>query len=393
VAVQIGAQVALRLLRRRAASTAGRIAVRSSGNRRPWWLVLPLLATPGAGGILLITLLVAALTAVSATEAFMQAGESAATTPDPGAVTGIPKVVLDAYTQAALHTSQYAPGCTGMRWSILAAVGQIESQQGAGHRIAANGDITPPILGPRLDGTGGTARILDTDRGRLDGDTIYDRAVGPMQFIPSSWVSMGRDGNGDGIADPNNIFDAAAGTVVHLCGRGAVNLADRTQLSRAIFGYNSSDAYVADVLSWITTFDRLGSTDAGTSTQVPGSVPAPDGTSTIATLIAIMQKSGLPYVVTSTYRPGDTSSYHGHYQAVDFAMPGSDTPQLLALDQYWARYAAGLSELIYTGPGGTCVKNGVVASCAAVYGAVVAEHHNHVHVAATPDQLRHIGVP
>jgi hypothetical protein len=219
-----------------------------------------------------------------------------------------------------------------------------------------------------------------------------------MQFIPSTWVSMGRDGNGDGVTDPNNIYDAAAGTVVHLCGRGPTNLADRAQLSRAIFGYNASDAYVANVLQAIDMFAVLGAPADGSaaSDDVPGAVPAPVGGNTIATIIAIMAKSGLPYTVTSTFRPDNSDSphksFHAFHEAVDFAMPGSDNPQLLAINQYWARYATGLSELIYTGPGGTCVKDGAVVSCNAVYAAVAAQHHNHVHVAATPDMLRRIGV-
>ena len=38
--------------------------------------------------------------------------------------------------------------------------------------------------------------------GRLDGDDTWDRAVGPMQFIPSTWAWSGRDGDGDGVAQP-----------------------------------------------------------------------------------------------------------------------------------------------------------------------------------------------
>ena len=55
----------------------------------------------------------------------------------------------------------------------------------------------------------GFAAIADTDGGALDGDARWDHAVGPMQFIPSTWQLAGRDGNGDGTADPFNIDDAA----------------------------------------------------------------------------------------------------------------------------------------------------------------------------------------
>ena len=79
----------------------------------------------------------------------------------------------------------------------------------AAARLRADGEVRPAILGPVLDGSDGNAAITDTDRGRYDGDTRWDRAVGPMQFIPSTWASWGRDGNGDGTLDPENIFDAA----------------------------------------------------------------------------------------------------------------------------------------------------------------------------------------
>ncbi|TFE25062.1 hypothetical protein E0F15_20615 [Frankia sp. B2] len=374
---------------------APRAAAASDGagntRSRPWWL-LALLVVVGGNFTVVITGLIVAAAAAALIPHFLGGGDSMA--PAPSAVTGIPAVVLDAYTQAARNAQQYAPGCTGMRWSILAGIGKIESGEAAGRQIAADGEITPSILGPRLDGSDGTQRIVDTDGGRWDGDTVFDRAVGPMQFIPSTWASMGRDGNGDGVADPNNIYDAAAATVVHLCGRGPTNLGDRAQLSRAIFGYNASDTYVANVLQAIDMLSALGAPADGSaaSDDVPGAVPAPRGGDTIETIIAIMAKSGLPYTVSSTFRPGDTGSYHSLHEAVDFAMPGADNPQLLAINQYWARYATGLSELIYTGPGGTCVKDGAVVSCAAVYAAVAAEHHNHVHVAATPDMLRRIGV-
>ncbi|CAO5248820.1 lytic transglycosylase domain-containing protein [Frankia sp. AgKG'84/4] len=380
---------------RRARASVGRRGRRSPDGdgekkKRPWWLLAIVMVLGGNYLIIGVVLLVVVLIPGASSLAGRQ-GDTIV--PAPSAVTGIPAVLLDAYAQAARNAQRYAPTCTGMTWSILAGIGQIESGQVAGHQIAADGQVTPAILGPRLDGTNGTARIVDTDGGRWDGDTALDRAVGPMQFIPGSWASMGRDGNDDGVADPNNVYDATAATVVHLCGRGPTNLADRSQLSRAIFSYNASDEYVANVLHWIDIFRSLGAAaGAATPGTVPGGVPAPRGTNTTDTIIGIMAKSGVPYVVTSTVRPEDTGSYHSLGQAVDFALAGADNPQLLAINQYWARYAAGLSELIYTGPGGTCVKDGMVVSCAGVYAKVVAEHHNHVHVAATPDMLRRIGV-
>ena len=75
----------------------------------------------------------------------------------------------------------------------------------------------PGIYGIPLNGSNKTAEILDTDAGQYDNDTTYDRAVGPMQFIPSTWSVVGVDADGDGVRNPQDIDDAALGTAVYLC--------------------------------------------------------------------------------------------------------------------------------------------------------------------------------
>lgn len=232
-------------------------------NGKQWGLVALLGASPvvlGVGGVLAATMAVVAV-------------GGGATASAPTSIPGIPPVLLQAYGQAAAQTAKVAPQCTGMRWSILAGIAQIESDQAAGTTIAADGTITPPILGPRLDGSGAggnTTPVYDTDHGQWDGDTVYDRAVGPFQFIPSSWQIYGADANGDGKADPNNAFDAALGAVKHLCGAGKRDLTDLAQLREAILGYNHSQTYVDEVTGWITRFDQMGAA-AGSTTPVAGS--------------------------------------------------------------------------------------------------------------------------
>lgn len=231
---------------------------KSTGAGRTWMIVALMCGAPvlvGLCGLFLVMALFMASTAP---------GTGAGSTP--ASVAGISPVLLQAYSRAAGQAPQIAPGCTGMRWSVLAAIAQIESGQAAGRQISANGAITPAILGPRLDGSGAggnTTPFHDTDQGRWDGDTSYDRAVGPFQFIPSSWRIFGQDGNGDGVTDPHNVFDAAAGAVAHLCGSEGSNLADPARLRQAILGYNHSDTYVAEVLDWIEHFDHLGSAQPG----------------------------------------------------------------------------------------------------------------------------------
>nr|WP_307680263.1 lytic murein transglycosylase [Streptomyces sp. V4I2] len=163
----------------------------------------------------------------------------------------LPASVFAAYRRAEARLASEAPGCR-LRWQLLAAIGQVESGQAGGGRVTADGTTVPPILGPRLDG-GAFAVIRDTDGGAYDGDTVYDRAIGPMQFIPSTWARWGADGNGDGRADPGNVFDAALAAGRYLCAGGA-DLSGSGDLDAAILGYNHSQAYLRTVRAWYTYF-------------------------------------------------------------------------------------------------------------------------------------------
>lgn len=171
--------------------------------------------------------------------------------------------VFDAYRRAETELRRSDPGC-GLRWQLLAAIGQVESGQARGGRVTADGTTRAPILGPRLDGHR-FALIRDTDGGALDGDTVYDRAVGPMQFIPSTWARWGADGNGDGRADPHNIHDAALAAGRYLCA-GDRDLSEPADRDRAVLGYNHSRAYLRTVLAWYAYFlegHRVVPDDAG----------------------------------------------------------------------------------------------------------------------------------
>ncbi|PSK96233.1 NlpC/P60 family protein [Murinocardiopsis flavida] len=189
--------------------------------------------------------------------------------PAPASVEGIPPRLLDAYTRAAAALAGMEPQCTGMRWQVLAGIGKIESSLLAGHDIDAAGDVSPPMIGPRLDGSGvggNTTPHRDTDGGRFDGDTEYDRAVGPNQHLPSGWDTFGADGNGDGKKNPHNVYDSALASARELClsaGSGGVDFTDRDQLADALFRYNRSHDYVTDVLAAIKEFDTAPRTPRG----------------------------------------------------------------------------------------------------------------------------------
>ncbi|MFC7991442.1 lytic transglycosylase domain-containing protein [Streptomyces pilosus] len=173
---------------------------------------------------------------------------------DPAAAeAGIPATVLDAYKQAEAALREKKPGCN-LPWQLLAAIGKVESGQARGGRVDADGTTLSPILGPQLDGNG-FALIKDTDDGAHDGNSTYDQAVGPMQFIPSTWAWAGRDGNADGRKDPNNIYDAALSAGHYLC-RFDWDLSDRGDLRKAILSYNNSTDYLNTVLSWLEYYRK-----------------------------------------------------------------------------------------------------------------------------------------
>ncbi|MFJ9810235.1 lytic transglycosylase domain-containing protein [Streptomyces sp. NPDC101158] len=175
---------------------------------------------------------------------------------------GIPATVLAAYQRAEQSIRSTDPACN-LPWQLLAGIGKVESGQARGGAVDANGTTTSPILGPVLNGVG-FANISDTDKGAYDGDAVHDRAIGPMQFIPSTWATWGQDANGDGKKDPNNIYDAAQAAGLYLCANDR-NLAVKADLDRAILSYNRSTEYLNTVLSWFEYYKR-------------GSHQVPDGT-------------------------------------------------------------------------------------------------------------------
>jgi transglycosylase-like protein with SLT domain len=109
--------------------------------------------------------------------------------------------------------------CPGLSWTVLAAIGQIESGDGQNE-------------GPSTAG-----------------------AMGPMQFLPSTWVLWGTDGFGDtGKPDILNPFDAVPSAARLLCGAGAAS--GGSGLRTAIFAYNHADWYVDEVLTLAAEYAR-----------------------------------------------------------------------------------------------------------------------------------------
>ncbi|MHB1170966.1 MAG: lytic transglycosylase domain-containing protein [Lacisediminihabitans sp.] len=202
-------------------------------------------ATPAA------TVAVAApLPAASATNAGpgITGAVTAAWVSKTASATGIPHTALQAYAAATLVVAAQDATC-GLSWNTLAAIGWVESRHGQIHggTIDASGLVTPPIYGVALDGNG-VALVPDSDGGAIDGDPTGDRAVGPMQFLPSSWRNWRVDASGDGVEDVQNIFDASFAAAHYLCRAGG-NLRTHEGWRTAVLAYNGSSQYLQDVIN------------------------------------------------------------------------------------------------------------------------------------------------
>ncbi|MEU0537043.1 lytic transglycosylase domain-containing protein [Amycolatopsis tolypomycina] len=205
---------------------------------------------------------------------------------------GIPATALKAYQNAADILGREQPACH-IDWALIASIGRIESNHARGGYVDAAGTTREPILGPQLNGQGNFAAIPDTDGGLLDTDPVWDRAVGPTQFIPGTWKGYASDGNGDGKSDPNNIFDAALATGRYLCS-GGFDLAKPDQLRGAIYRYNNSDTYVNTVILWADAYRNgimqvpdstvpIGAPNAALAPAPPSVPPPPVPPTTVTT--------------------------------------------------------------------------------------------------------------
>jgi hypothetical protein len=206
-------------------------------------------------------------------------GRTLVTRVAPATIEGMTTVAYDAYRRAAAALALERPSC-GVRWELLAAIGRTESNHGSG-RLDRNGDTRPKIVGIPIG--------PDTDGGALDGDSARDRAVGPMQFIPSTWVRWASDGNGDGRNDIDNLYDESLAAARYLCAAaGELTLRTRDGVVRGILAYNPNQEYLRTVggrfealaqdvaAGWFSVADLPDPADDRPGDAVSGGTPPPD---------------------------------------------------------------------------------------------------------------------
>jgi membrane-bound lytic murein transglycosylase B len=169
---------------------------------------------------------------------------------NPSGALGIPTVALSAYRNAQKIMAASSPGC-GISWNLLAGIGRIESMHANGGATDARGTAVRPIYGPALNGAlPGNEVIVQSSIG---GEATYARAMGPMQFLPSTWARYASDGDGDGAADPQNLYDSTLAAARYLCS-GGLDLRDQSQVMAAILRYNDSVPYARNVLGWAAAY-------------------------------------------------------------------------------------------------------------------------------------------
>ena len=172
---------------------------------------------------------------------------------------GLSGGVLSAYEQASNLIGSHFPGCS-VPWWVLGGFGKVEFKDWASRTVDATGEVSPPVLGPLLDGTNGTQAIALPDGSPA-------QALGPMQVTPDNWKALGIRASGDGQPpDPQNLGDASLTAALMLCrAAGGGALSDPSRLQAAAHGYNPGGGvgYIDAVVSAAAYYRGFASTGSG----------------------------------------------------------------------------------------------------------------------------------
>ncbi len=288
------------------------------------------------------------------------------TTAGAGAL-GIPPVVFSAYIAAEANASRIAADCS-VDWPIVAGIWKVESNHATyrGRTVTPDGIVTPPLFGATLDGSiPGTARIPDSDGGVLDGDATWDRAVGPAQFLPATWRSLGQDGDGDGTADPQNVFDAALSTVAHLCLASPGDYTNDADLAAALRRYNNSAEYVTTVNGWIDYYRAFHFSQGVVTADGLYAFPLPADSVTVAQI----RRTHHDYPASDLAIPEGTPIYAAHPGTVTrISTPCANTQQCRC---GWGVHIAGADRHTYTYCHGTQIAPQIQAGAQVTAGELI----------------------
>jgi hypothetical protein len=240
--------------------------------------------------------MVAAALAATGTSTSPIAGNA----PSGAAVADIPTQLIPTYQSAALT-------CPGLPWTVLAAIGKIESDHGRSRAV-----------------------------GVTSGEN-HAGAGGPMQFLSSTWAAYGVDGDGDGVISRYSPVDAIFGAARYLCASGA---GQHSRLASAIFAYNHADWNVREVLAQAQSYGQPAVTgEASALLSNPRLSLTPNARADLAggivdrRLIALLSalltrhtlyvgvfKSGHPMMIVTDNGLGGTVSTHYYGRGADILM-------------------------------------------------------------------------
>lgn len=159
----------------------------------------------------------------------------------------IPELVFYAYRAAEMQLTIDRPDC-GLPWHLLAAVGRLGSRHADGGKTDVLGTLVTPASTP-------------------------DGRIGPMRLAPAVWERFSVDGNADGAADPQNIFDSTLAAGAWMCEEGG-KLREPEGEARAVALFDPSPEYLANVRAWSAAYEK-GAEVAATELSPPPAIPVP----------------------------------------------------------------------------------------------------------------------
>jgi hypothetical protein len=169
------------------------------------------------------------------------------------AVSDIPAEYLTLYQEAA--TAQ------GIDWAVLAGIGKVECDHGRSQLRGCNPAGTINVAGAR-----GPMQFLGSTW-RAGAGTFDVDVAGPPTAVGQEGQGYATDGDGDGVANPWDPADAIHAAARYLKANGAPG-----DYNAAIWAYNHSDAYRANVLSWAEGYRAAATRPAAPGGVVPGPV-------------------------------------------------------------------------------------------------------------------------
>ena len=155
---------------------------------------------------------------------------------------GIPDAHLGVYRDAA---EKY-----DVDWRLLAAVHRVETIFSHSSSMRSSvGAIGPFQFMPR------TWLGWEYDTDDVKGDVPEDEVDLTDLELIKQYGGLGRDGNGDGAADPHSLVDSAHTAAYYLSEHGGKTSDSTSSIRNAIYEYNRSEQYVNDVMTYFENYE------------------------------------------------------------------------------------------------------------------------------------------